>query len=402
MDRLDQTDVMLEDHINKCRCCFRMLIDDQKSIRISKSIEQNFFELTQIELIDSEIFSSKICQLCSNDLEVFHNFRKDLVQKQRKLYSAVVQTTDQDIKVLKSEETNEFIECSGDVEESEFLGAEFQIKTEASDNLGMCVESFIAEDEQMHCQSCNFTTNSKKSIKIHMDRVHIGEEKYTCDRCNFKILSKLELEDHMKSHISKQARTFFCEMCGLKFEKRHLLNRHVKIKHTVKERRYKCSNHDCDKAFFTISALKKHTESHSEKEMPCEYCGKLFSCLNNLRTHLYYHSEPKFVCEFEGCGKKFFMRKLLKAHINVHRGQKDFECEFCEKSYFFQAHLKRHVLSMHMRLKIDCELCASTFARKETYRNHVINQHQNLSPEALEKLLTKIRNMKLEDYRSAT
>lgn len=82
--------------------------------------------------------------------------------------------------------------------------------------------------------------------------------------------------------------------------------------------------------------------------MPCEYCGKLFSCLNNLRTHLYYHSEPKFICEFEGCGKKFFMRKLLKAHINVHRGQKDYECEFCEKSYFFQAHLKRHILSMHM------------------------------------------------------
>lgn len=50
MDRLDETDVMLEDHINKCRCCFRMLIDDQKSIRISKSIEQKFFELTQIKV----------------------------------------------------------------------------------------------------------------------------------------------------------------------------------------------------------------------------------------------------------------------------------------------------------------------------------------------------------------
>jgi aspartate carbamoyltransferase regulatory subunit len=82
--------------------------------------------------------------------------------------------------------------------------------------------------------------------------------------------------------------------------------------------------------------------------LPCEYCGKLFSCLNNLRTHLYYHAEPKFVCDFDGCGKKFFMRKLLKSHIKVHQGQKDFDCEYCEKSYFFQAHLKRHVISMHM------------------------------------------------------
>ncbi|XP_070502660.1 zinc finger protein Paris-like [Chironomus tepperi] len=393
MDGFDETDVMLEDHINKCRCCFRMLIDDQKSIRISKSIEQKFFELTQIELIDAEIFSSKICQLCHNDLEVFHNFRKDLVQKQRKLYSAIVQSTDQ---ILKSEDTNEFIECSGGTEDEEYLGTEFQIKTEASDNLGMCVENYIEDDEKM---LSNYT---KKSLKSNMDRVHIGEEIYTCDRCNNKSQSKVDLEDHMKSHISKQTRTYFCEICGLDFDKRHLLNRHVKIKHTVKERRHKCSHQNCDKAFFTVSALKKHVESHSEKEMPCEYCGKLFSCLNNLRTHLYYHSEPKFVCEFEGCGKKFFMRKLLKAHINVHRGQKDYECEYCEKSYFFQAHLKRHVLSMHMRLKIDCELCSSTFARKETYRNHVINQHQNLSSEALEKLLTKIRNMKVEDYRSTS
>jgi hypothetical protein len=73
---------------------------------------------------------------------VFHNFRKDLVQKQRKLYSTVVQSTDQ---VFKSEEINEFIECSGE----EFIDAEFQIKTEASDNLGICVESYIDEDEKL-------------------------------------------------------------------------------------------------------------------------------------------------------------------------------------------------------------------------------------------------------------
>lgn len=75
-------------------------------------------------------------------------------------------------------------------------------------------------------------------------------------------------------------------------------------------------------------------------------------CMNNLRTHLYYHYEPKFICEFENCDKRFFMRKLLKAHMNVHRGQKDFMCNYCEKSYFFQSHLKRHIISTHMKLKI--------------------------------------------------
>lgn len=51
--------------------------------------------------------------------------------------------------VLKSEETNEFIECCGSTEDDEFLGTEFRIKTEVSDNLGVCVESYMDEDEKM-------------------------------------------------------------------------------------------------------------------------------------------------------------------------------------------------------------------------------------------------------------
>lgn len=51
----------------------------------------------------------------------------------------------------------------------------------------------------------------------------------------------------MSSHSSKEAQEYFCEICGLNFTKRHLLNRHVKLKHTVKERKYKCTNQNCDK-----------------------------------------------------------------------------------------------------------------------------------------------------------
>lgn len=39
--------------------------------------------------------------------------------------------------------------------------------------------------------------------------------------------------------------------------------------------------------------------------------------------------------------------------------------------------------------------CSSSFARKETYRNHVLSHHQAIGSEALETLLTKIRNMKV-------
>lgn len=42
------------------------------------------------------------------------------------------------------------------------------------------------------------------------------------------------------------------------------------------------------------------------------------------------------MCELEGCDKKFFMRKRLRAHMKTHLNQKDFLCNYCEKSYFSQ------------------------------------------------------------------
>jgi uncharacterized Zn-finger protein len=137
-----------------------------------------------------------------------------------------------------------------------------------------------------------------------------------CDICSRYFEEKMDMESHMlKCHMKSEPTSFYCEYCSKEFMRRHLLNRHIKLKHTEKQRSHPCPT--CNKSFFTISTLKKHIESHGLKNMPCEFCGKLFSCMNNLRTHLYYHSEPKFVCEIENCGKKFYMRKLLKAHLNV-------------------------------------------------------------------------------------
>ena len=138
----------------------------------------------------------------------------------------------------------------------------------------------------------------------------------------------------MKVHMIKDKTEFNCDSCGKQFEKRHIMNRHIRLKHSEKERKHPCTV--CNKSFFTNSDLKKHFESHQGKIMPCEFCGKLFSCMNNLRTHLVYHQDPKFSCTFEGCNKKFFARKLLRAHTKVHQGQKDFACEYCDKKYYFR------------------------------------------------------------------
>lgn len=50
IDTADTTTIRLKEHLAKCRCCFRSLVEDQKHAQITDYIEQNFFEVTQIEV----------------------------------------------------------------------------------------------------------------------------------------------------------------------------------------------------------------------------------------------------------------------------------------------------------------------------------------------------------------
>jgi uncharacterized Zn-finger protein len=78
--------------------------------------------------------------------------------------------------------------------------------------------------------------------KFESDLMMSSEVLY-CDKCEFMSEVKEDLEQHLNEHLEK----FCCEICGLSFSKRHLLNRHNRHKHTVKERKYQCSSQGCDK-----------------------------------------------------------------------------------------------------------------------------------------------------------
>lgn len=237
-----------------------------------------------MQLIRSLEFSSKVCQKCHNHLALIATFRFDLIEKQSKFYNHITE---------------------------------------------------LEESKNLDIFESHFT---EPIVKIENQKPKI----LFCDLCEFSSIAKRDIEQHMRSHRRKPNKrerpsSFCCESCGLSFTKRFHLNAHVRAKHAEKIRNQICNI--CSKAFYSLENLKKHIDSHNEKDMPCEYCGKLFSCINNLRTHLYYHSEPKFICEVASCGKKFYMRKRLRAHMKSHANQKDFLCQFCDKSYFSQVRI---------------------------------------------------------------
>lgn len=87
MEAANKAEKLMSENLNKCRCCFRMLIDDRKAAPITEDIRLQFLYLTQIELLESPLlFAERICQLCASDLLVFDNLRQDLIVKQKALY----------------------------------------------------------------------------------------------------------------------------------------------------------------------------------------------------------------------------------------------------------------------------------------------------------------------------
>ena len=84
----------------------------------------------------------------------------------------------------------------------ELCGKEFTVRT----NLTRHQKSH--KNETFTCDSCNFTSHTKRSVNEHSDRVH-SSVLYPCDQCAKSFTCKQNLKIHAKIHyISEKAFTW--------------------------------------------------------------------------------------------------------------------------------------------------------------------------------------------------
>ncbi|CAN8244687.1 unnamed protein product [Cochlearia groenlandica] len=113
-----------------------------------------------------------------------------------------------------------------------------------------------------------------------------------------------------------------------------------------------CSYEGCGKTFFDVSALRKHSHIHGERQYVCHYqgCDKKFLDSSKLKRHFLIHTgEKRFVCTFDGCGKAFSLDFNLKSHTKTHSQENYHICPFsgCGKRYAHEYKLKNHVAAYH-------------------------------------------------------
>uniref|UniRef100_A0A8C1LJA6 Si:ch73-109d9.3 n=1 Tax=Cyprinus carpio TaxID=7962 RepID=A0A8C1LJA6_CYPCA len=114
------------------------------------------------------------------------------------------------------------------------------------------------------------------------------------------------------------------------------------------------------------------TRHHSAKTMHnCSQCGKGFSHLCHLRAHQQIHTgERQFCCTI--CGRSFTKLSNLKAHRRVHTGERPYICTACGKRFTQKCNLKRQHQNIHTREKLfSCTQCGMRFNRATNLRVHL-------------------------------
>ena len=112
---------------------------------------------------------------------------------------------------------------------------------------------------------------------------------------------------HSKYPLGKK--TFHCPQCRYVTDRKNNLKRHIATMHQ-----------DCGK--------------------PLECCEIHFKSKAALRDHVMMFHRAGYKCRF--CGRNFCRKALLKRHLAVHNGQKDFICSVCDYATSHKSNLERH------------------------------------------------------------
>ena len=114
--------------------------------------------------------------------------------------------------------------------------------------------------------------------------------------------------------------------------------------------------------------LKRHVITmHRKCDRTLECCGLVFNSKAALRDHVIVFHNAGYSCRY--CSRNFCRKALLKRHLAVHSGRKDFSCDICDYATSHKSNLDRH-RKIHERIDKTSE---SLSPSNEALRQNVGN-----------------------------
>ena len=122
------------------------------------------------------------------------------------------------------------------------------------------------------------------------------------------------------------------------------------------------------------TSLHQISDIANDKLNLCPICGKAFSAKSSLREHInnIHMKTKKFACPYPGCGSSFARQQHYHSHLNVHEGNKPFQCAFCHVSFSGKQGLDRHIRVCRLT---RCDMCHISFSTPQLLQEHKTTIH---------------------------
>ncbi|CAH0404099.1 unnamed protein product [Chilo suppressalis] len=259
-------------------------------------------------------------------------------------------------------------------QECEYCGKKFQFKC----LLDKHVRVHTGEKPNV-CDVCGKAFNSAYSLSCHK-LIHTNEKPFKCAFCDHACRDSSSLRKHQNIHLGI-SKKYPCQECHKKYERKGLLQDHVKRVHRRVEvdesAKMKCDT--CGKHFNSRRALVNHIKAVHNKSTTCVcgICGKHLAYSANLKSHMRSHLDIKpYKCTFPGCNNRYKEKSSVKKHAVIHYPEQQMYCDECGKGFTRRIRLIRHFAQHEPKVKnTKCTFCGVCFYNKNYLLNHMKTVH---------------------------
>ena len=138
--------------------------------------------------------------------------------------------------------------------------------------------------KKFSCVKCNFSTNHKPCLNVHIAAVHERKKPHKCNICGFSSARSHYLKVHIENHAKKEQLNFSCPKCAFTTKTKSKLNAHIGHVHD-KKKLYSCQV--CDYSCVKKHHLTDHVLAVHEKveKYKCLKCNKGFFSERNFDRH---------------------------------------------------------------------------------------------------------------------
>lgn len=137
----------------------------------------------------------------------------------------------------------------------------------------------------------------------------------------------------------------------------------------------------CHEEYRTHIHWRKHIEKKHSKVInrQCLICGRICKTYRIYIEHTRTHREKTHQCPH--CDLKFPYPSTLRAHIDMHSGQKPAMCDLCGFTTKYAHNMERHILGVHGNKKqskqpvAHCSKCGEDFVTLREFKAHLKEKH---------------------------